>query len=242
MRNFEQEVQFALTKGFLQFNAANTIDAVWPYVFSDGSTWPTISGFSTITAPVKTSTNIFWGGIFFNGSKLYAPTNAPVAADLTPVWSVSNITEPVIPANGIQIGQSIAGVGDGTNADIRDFTFDGLGIHLNAQLDSAVLTSTTAVNLNSTLINWVPPNAKSINMLVRVTGATGVQVTIQMFLGPDSTLADVRRMSVNYGNAETSPQTQFRMSMNVEIKTAQTIFYKVDLINLSGLLSLRSYR
>lgn len=169
------EVQRALESAYLQYNSSNSIDVVFPYVFSDASAWSTISGKSTATTG-KTNGDVYWLGVYFDGSKSYTPSSGPIASDISIAWSSANNSEPTRPNNGIKIATYIRGVGDaGGDCDITSFVNHNKKSFYKTYVQ--ISGSTTTTQVNTSIADAVPPTGRSAFMTHRAT-ASGQQIGI----------------------------------------------------------------
>ncbi|GMT42391.1 MAG: hypothetical protein IEMM0002_0802 [bacterium] len=215
------EVQRALETAILEYVDADTVKITFPYKFSDGSTWADIS--KNTTQAGKTTGNIYWLGIYYDGSKVYTPTSAPAAGDISVAVSASNTTEPAQPTDGVLIRTYLRCVGDaGGDVDVTDFVDEGDCIHIHDAVLKTNLTAATATSLNGTLVDWLPPTAKKFHGHARLQNSTGTDA--QLYLGPTSTLAANHKNSLTVGGATS---VEGWLTIESPIKTAQTLYYKV---------------
>ncbi len=174
----------ALGQTHLQYNSDSTVDIVFPYVFSNGLAWSPITNIST-AATGKTTSNIYWLGIYYDGTKEYTPSIPPQVDDITVAWSSANTSEPGRPANGVKIGTYIRGVGDaGGDCDITSFwqksnkcmyqTFINVTINTDGMATDyslADVVSPTAIRVMGSDKMTGQTNTTSISSVYQTTGS-----------------------------------------------------------------------
>lgn len=232
------EVAEALKTAYLIYNSDDTIDIAFPYKFSDGNTWSTISGLSTATTG-KTENDFYWLLISVDGTKSYTAASGPVAGDFTATWSTSNNNKPSMPSNHVLVDDLICGKGNvGGDCDIQEFTSDGnmiTYVENRIALSGGSETSATAIDLK----DFVPPGTKTVFWSANLTGTS---VNTLAYISPDTAERNVDMVGWEaLGSGATSCQLNGAKG-HTTIITDQTIYYHMQSGAHTLTLHIKGYR